>query len=37
MNRTLKLSIVLLLLAIPAQAQKSTAPTPHLNWQSWSN
>ncbi len=37
MNRLLRASLLFLLCAAPALAQKSAAPQPHLNWQPWSD
>src|SRR5277367_2592522 len=37
MTRLLPVSLLLLMVATPALAQKSAAPKPHLNWQPWSD
>src|ERR1700689_3147341 len=37
MNRLLRASLLFLLCAAPALAQKSAAPQPHLHWQPWSD
>src|ERR1700733_10987079 len=37
MSRLFRASLLFLLIAVPALAQKSAAPKPRLNWQSWSD
>jgi len=37
MSRLFRASLLFLLIAVPALAQKSAAPKPRLNWQPWSD